>query len=84
MSTDARPLWQLMLDAAQKRPLSCEECFVLFEYLADFLPRDENGFVPEALQRAVDRYLSSCPDCRDYYWQRLMEMEAIQKRKGAT
>lgn len=81
MPPEPRPLWQLMLIAAKgKRPLTCDDCFRLFEYLADILPRDENGYVADVLQRAAARYLSGCAGCRRYYLQRLAEMEAAQQQ----
>ncbi|MCP5098652.1 MAG: hypothetical protein GY943_24135 [Chloroflexi bacterium] len=80
MSPDARPLWQLLVDVvSEKRPLSCPECFSVLEYLAEIIPRDEQGFDPTFLAEALSEHLSTCPKCNHYYRQKLAELVAFQQ-----
>ena len=73
-----QPLWQLLLESGSgKRPLSCSECFAILEYLAGVVPRDEDGYDTAVLQQAADQHLTTCPDCRRYYEERLQELEEL-------
>jgi hypothetical protein len=56
-------LWQVLVHAAQDadQPLSCEECYLLIDYLADLLA---SGYPQEQVLRQAEKYLSRCPDCR--------------------
>ncbi len=74
-----QPLWQLLLESVGgKRPLTCSECFTILEYLAGIVPRDEAGYDTAVLQQAVDQHLTTCPDCRHYYEERLQELEEFE------
>ena len=80
MSPELLPLWQLLIEAG-KRPLSCPECYLILEYLADTLPHNENGFNPAELHEAIDKHLSTCPDCHHYYQQQIDELKAQIKKE---
>ena len=74
-----RPLWRLLLAATSRQDdvsLSCDECFSILEYLAELRLR-----VPlssEAFNTLANKHLSVCPDCQEYYRQKLEEFEAFQ------
>ena len=57
-----QPLWQVLLRVAQSddEPLSCDECYVLMDYLSDLLADDINS---EQVLSLADRYLARCPNC---------------------
>jgi hypothetical protein len=57
-----QPLWQVLLRVAQSddEPLSCDECYVLMDYLSDLLADDVNS---EQVLSLADRYLARCPNC---------------------
>jgi len=87
MSTNDRPLWQLLLElktaVRAKRPFSCIECFTLLEYLAEFLSkrtafnRKKSKKEETLLHNAVQQHLDVCPNCRAYFQTRLQEMEKL-------
>ncbi len=55
-------LWQVLLRAVEPgdTPLSCEECFVLFDYLSDLLA---SGYDAADVLSLAEPYLRRCPDC---------------------
>lgn len=56
-----RPLWQVLVHATQDdEPLSCDECYVLVDYLADLLAE---GIHSKQVVSLADRYLDGCRDC---------------------
>ncbi len=83
MTQELRPLWQLLMETASQkeeiRPLTCSECFEILDYLAENLPRNEDGFQRDIVQQAAKRHLSTCPDCELYYLKRLQELEMSSK-----
>ena len=71
-----RPIWEILTDAAEpgtEVTLTCDECFVIMEHLADEAIK---GVDPETLYRAIRRYIAHCPDCNEHHKQRLAELEA--------
>jgi hypothetical protein len=62
-------------------PLTCDECFVLLEHIAEELSRGNEA--TRALE-AVRQHLAHCPRCREHHLQRLRALEAqllqIKKR----
>jgi hypothetical protein len=56
-------LWQALLRAeGQAESLSCEECFVIMDYLADLLAE---GHRPQAIRPLAERYLQRCSGCTE-------------------
>jgi hypothetical protein len=56
-------LWQVLLRAeARAETLSCEECFILMDYLADLLAEGQR---PEVVRPLAERYLQRCPGCTE-------------------
>ena len=81
-TTMTRPLWQLLIAAQQTdnpQPLTCAECFTIFEYLSELIVDEpEQKVVRDLLQQ----HQSVCPNCRTYYVQKLAEWE--QALEGNT
>lgn len=74
-----RPLWRLLLTATSQKEvvtLNCDECFLILEYLADMCVRA--GVSLDLLRVMTQNHLSCCPDCREYYWQRVRQLEDLQ------
>jgi hypothetical protein len=75
MASNIRPIWQIMIAETgqeDKLPLSCDECFVALEYLAEVAVY---GADEKNLRTAVRRHLDQCPDCRKHHLQRLADLE---------
>ncbi len=70
-----RPLWQILTRAAHSpnTTLTCEECFVALEYLAELASARGD---PDELWKAAQRHLARCPDCREHHLQRIKELES--------
>jgi len=70
-----RPLWQILTPAAHSpnTTLTCDECFVALEYLAD---RINAGADLQVVWQAAQRHLARCPDCREHHLQRIRELES--------
>jgi predicted anti-sigma-YlaC factor YlaD len=68
-----RPFWQILADSSEAATLTCDECFIILEYLAD--EAAEGADLP-TLHRAVQSHLARCPDCRAHHLQRLSKLEA--------
>lgn len=68
------PLWQILAKASQQpaRPLTCEECLVVLEYLADRLLE---GAEMDNVRAAARRHLAQCPGCRETRLHRLDVLE---------
>ena len=72
----ARPLWQILLLARngdEGVTLTCEDCFLILEYLADTHHKIETD--ADFLRTIAGKHLSCCPDCGQYYQQRLEQLE---------
>ena len=77
MSLISRPLWQLLLLLEGRNPkqtLSCNEWFAVFEYLAEAIVTPGNK--RDLLMKKAREHLAACPECKDYFFQRLADMEA--------
>jgi predicted anti-sigma-YlaC factor YlaD len=57
--------------------LNCDDCFLILEYLAE--THHEIEADAEILRTMASKHLSCCPDCRQYYLQRLEQLEEMQK-----
>ncbi len=71
-----RPLWQLLIDfynPAATRRLSCEECFIVLDFLAEQLASDSH---PEALQPLIKQKLAGCPNCQSKFVDWIKQMES--------
>ena len=69
------PLWKILLKLRQNQSdasLTCDECFVILDYLADQAAR---GTPWETLQQMAREHLARCPGCREVHWGRLRELE---------
>lgn len=75
------PLWQVLLRAAEDRqdPLSCEECFVVMDYLADLL---STGHPAQLVLSLGEKYLQRCPECRQEHRQAMAELLLVPDRNG--
>jgi len=70
-----RPFWQILIVVGEhggRIPLSCDECFVILEYMAEIAIE---GVEEKYLLAAVRRHLDRCPDCRKHHLQRLDRLE---------
>lgn len=79
-----RPLWQILARAAHSpsTTLTCDECFVALEYLADMI---DAGADPRVVWQAAQRHLTRCPECREHHLQRIRELESqLVKRSKAA
>jgi hypothetical protein len=74
-------LWQVLLQATESRAdrLSCDECFLLIDYLSDLLA---SGYSPRSVLPLAERYLDQCPDCDDEYVKDLEELLAPVHETG--
>jgi predicted anti-sigma-YlaC factor YlaD len=65
-------LWQVLLHATADHddPLSCEECFVLMDYLADLL---STGHPADLVLAMGEKYLQRCPECRQEHRRAIAE-----------
>jgi len=66
-------LWQVLLHATadHDEPLSCEECFVLMDYLADLLA---SGHPADLVLATGEKYLQRCPECRQEHRRAMAEL----------
>ena len=68
------PLWRILLKLGRPdTTLTCDECFVLLEYLAD---ERVQGADLKVLYQAARQHLSHCPGCREHHLERMRELEA--------
>lgn len=76
------PLWQVLVHATadQQEPLSCEECYVLMDYLADLL---SSGHSPRRVLSLGERYLRRCPECREEHRRAMTELLLAADRGGS-
>ena len=75
MILEPRPLWKLLIQATMpgnSTPLSCADSFAILEYLADMELTDNDR---QPLLGTVQQHLHNCPECHDYYTNRLDELE---------
>lgn len=74
-----RPLWQILItlkDSGSSTSLTCDECFLVIENLAD---EALAGVNEEDLKSALKQHLRYCPECQEHHLRRLNEIE--EKRK---
>ena len=66
-------LWHVLLQASAPGAghLSCDDCFVLMDYLSDMLA---SGYSPRTVLPLAEKYLEHCPDCHDVYVHDLEEL----------
>jgi Zn finger protein HypA/HybF involved in hydrogenase expression len=66
-------LWQALLHAVEEEdtPLSCEECFVMLDYLSDMLA---SGYPRQQVLAIADKYLRRCPNCHEELVQEVKEL----------
>ena len=77
MILEPRPLWKLLIQAAMPNsssPLNCADSYAILEYLADMELADNDR---QPLLETVQQHLHNCPECRDYYTNRLDELEHL-------
>jgi hypothetical protein len=76
-------LWQVLLHAIEPdRPtLSCEECFVLLDYLSDLLA---SGYKPKEVLSLAEPYLRRCPSCRQEVQQEMMDLVLAHSERGLS
>jgi hypothetical protein len=76
-------LWQVLLRVAaeESEELSCEDCFILLDYLSDLLA---GGFPPREVLPLAQNYLKRCPDCQQEFRQALMEFVLARPDADAT
>lgn len=75
-------LWRVLLKLTSRRAdatLTCDECFLLLDYLAD---QAANGADADRLLRTARQHLARCPRCREQHLQRLRELEAELARQA--
>lgn len=75
MTPENRPLWEILISAADnvvKPPLNCDECGQILVYLADAA---QEGVQEQVLRDAVKQHLDICPDCRKHHLGRLKQLE---------
>jgi predicted anti-sigma-YlaC factor YlaD len=74
-----RPLWELLLEfktaVSPQRPLTCEECFAILEYLAEAFEQETAAARQTQLHHVIKQHLAVCPNCQTLYQTRLAEME---------
>lgn len=69
----AASLWRILLKLEETGvALTCDECFVILEFLAD---QAINGADMVQLLASVERHLARCPECYEHHLQRLHELE---------
>ena len=69
-------LWQVLLRAAgNEDPLSCDDCFLLMDYLSDLLAA---GHPQDEVMAVARKYLQRCPDCKDEYLQDMADLLLVQ------
>lgn len=67
-------LWRILLKLDETdAELTCDECFVILEYLAD---QAANGVEKNHLLDQVREHVVKCPQCYEHHLQRLRELEA--------
>jgi hypothetical protein len=69
-----RSIYEILLQASapgNEITLSCDECFILMEYLADL-----NGVAlsPDAIKKALLKHFDHCPGCYQHHLKRLNEL----------
>lgn len=72
-----RPLWRLLLSILNPKPetdFTCDECFQMFEYLADI--KAQNRVTQLRFQTLIKKHLAACPECKEHYAQVLEQMES--------
>ncbi len=79
MAQRIRPIWQIMTTAVDPTiTLTCDECFAILDHLATLAIA---GADDKDLKITVHTYLAHCPDCEEYYEQRIEELQAWFERQ---
>ncbi|HEY5573092.1 MAG TPA: hypothetical protein VIK64_08790 [Anaerolineales bacterium] len=81
MSNRIRPFWLVMATANEPGnnvTLTCDECFAILDQLASLAIA---GADDKDLKIAVRSYLAHCPDCEEYYEERIEKLEAWLTRQ---
>lgn len=76
MAQHIRPFWQIIAsakDSSHPVVLTCEECFAILDHLTSLALV---GVAEKDLKIAVRSYLAHCPDCEEYYDDRIQQLEA--------
>ncbi len=76
------PLWKILLKskgAERGGTLTCEECFVLVEQLAEQVL---DGADWKSAMQVAQAHLARCPECREHHWRRLSEL--VARRRANT
>ena len=79
-----RPLWRLLLAYKNERmlaerPLTCGECYILLEYLAENLIHQPDVNHAQGLNKRVLEHLDACPDCYEFYKEQLRALESVSQ-----
>ncbi len=75
-------LWQILLRAtASQAPLSCDDCFVVLDYLSDLLAE---GLDPRAILSTAQKVMQRCPSCREEYMHDMVELLAMPPASEGT
>lgn len=70
----AASLWQILLKLERTdAELTCDECFIVLEYLAD---RAAGGSDLRRVLPKLREHIARCPHCREHHLRRLRELEA--------
>lgn len=65
-------LWQVLLRASvEESPLSCEDCYVLIDYLSDLLCE---GYSPGVVFPLAEKVLKRCPNCDEEHRKEIHEL----------
>jgi len=75
-------LWKVLLQANESGAdhLSCDDYFVLMDYLSDLLA---SGYSPQTVLPLAEKYLEHCPNCHDDYVQDLEELLLVPAQDTA-
>jgi hypothetical protein len=65
-------LWQLLQEEPSN--LTCDECFAVMEYYAEFLAQGGDALLPEIM-----KHLEGCPSCRMEHRAALQRLVRIQE-----
>ena len=80
MTDEFRPLWRVLLglEKNKTKQLTCADCFAVLEYLAEAI--SSAGKRRASLLQKAQQHLKSCPGCRAYFLEKLVELEEQSKR----
>ena len=67
-------LWQLLRE--EPSTLTCDECFAVMEYYAEFLAQGGEALLP-----AIEKHLKSCPSCQVEHRAALQRLVKLRGRE---